>query len=321
MRMQSTGFSCPSRSISVCSGSARWLWPAAVMTAFLMRKEAPGGKCETCPEDNCSPARTLLPWPLNTTPAAGTPRQRRHQHGLPLPPVFPGVGQPASIVGRSPWTAADAPVGLFAPCQMLKSLFHLRDEGIPRRPGAAPQLRPVSRSGAPSPDPPALPAARARTPLPSPPAPPPVCHRIVRMNRLDLVREHWGDAQRQPDPHRNADQRQPRGLFHNHPHHVPGRRARACQELLQNRNVAETPVTPKSTWHRSLISSYDGRANKVWAILSGIGGSGGTHDESREAWPANTHLGFTGLLGWACGPRNSMKNGCHPKTTVYGKGN
>src|ERR1039457_3673208 len=107
----------------------------------------------------------------------------------------------------------------------------------------------------------------------------------------------------------------------NHPHHVPGRRARACQELLQNRNVAETPVTPKSTWHRSLISSYDGRANKVWAILSGIGGSGGTHDESREAWPANTHLGFTGLLGWACGPRNSMKNGCHPKTTVYGKGN
>src|ERR1017187_9816154 len=42
MRMQSTGFSCPSRSISVCSGSARWLWPAAVMTAFLMRKEAPG---------------------------------------------------------------------------------------------------------------------------------------------------------------------------------------------------------------------------------------------------------------------------------------
>src|ERR1035437_1581927 len=40
--MQSTGFSCPSRSIRVCSGSARWLWPAAVMTAFLMRKEAPG---------------------------------------------------------------------------------------------------------------------------------------------------------------------------------------------------------------------------------------------------------------------------------------
>src|ERR1039458_4321568 len=91
--------------------------------------------------------------------------------------------------------------------------------------------------------------------------------------------------------------------------------------LTRNRNVAETPVTPKSTWHRSLISSYDGRANKVWAILSGIGGNGGTHDESREAWPANTHLGFTGLLGWACAPRNSMKNGCHPKTTVYGKGN
>src|ERR1035437_517820 len=40
--MHSTGFSCPSRSIRVCRGSARWFWPAAVMTAFLMRKEAPG---------------------------------------------------------------------------------------------------------------------------------------------------------------------------------------------------------------------------------------------------------------------------------------
>jgi hypothetical protein len=28
------------------------------------------------------------------------------------------------LVGRTPWSAADAPVGLLAPCDMLMPLFH-----------------------------------------------------------------------------------------------------------------------------------------------------------------------------------------------------
>jgi hypothetical protein len=42
------------------------------------------------------------------------------------------------MVGRSPWTAADAPVGLLAPCKLLIPLFRLRDEGVPRGPGGPP---------------------------------------------------------------------------------------------------------------------------------------------------------------------------------------
>ena len=38
------------------------------------------------------------------------------------------------MVGR----AADAPVGLLAPCEMLMSLFRQRDEGVPRGPGGPP---------------------------------------------------------------------------------------------------------------------------------------------------------------------------------------
>src|ERR1019366_9294877 len=45
---------------------------------------------------------------------------------------------PALIVGQSPWTAADAPVGLLALCRMLISLLRPRDEGVPRRPGGLP---------------------------------------------------------------------------------------------------------------------------------------------------------------------------------------
>ena len=41
-------------------------------------------------------------------------------------------------MGRSPRTAADAPVGLLAPYKMLISLFRLRDEGVPRGPGGPP---------------------------------------------------------------------------------------------------------------------------------------------------------------------------------------
>ena len=42
------------------------------------------------------------------------------------------------MVGRTPWSAADAPVGLLAPCTMLTPLFLLRDEGVPRGPGGPP---------------------------------------------------------------------------------------------------------------------------------------------------------------------------------------
>jgi hypothetical protein len=38
-------------------------------------------------------------------------------------------------VGRTPWSAADAPVGLLAPCKMLMSLFRQREAGVPRGPG------------------------------------------------------------------------------------------------------------------------------------------------------------------------------------------
>jgi hypothetical protein len=35
------------------------------------------------------------------------------------------------MVGRTPGSAADAPVGLLAPCKMLISLYRLRDEDSP----------------------------------------------------------------------------------------------------------------------------------------------------------------------------------------------
>ena len=40
-------------------------------------------------------------------------------------------------VGRTPWSKADAPVGLLAPCKMLTPLCRQRD-GVPRGPGGAP---------------------------------------------------------------------------------------------------------------------------------------------------------------------------------------
>ncbi len=44
-----------------------------------------------------------------------------------MPHSHPSSVQPAFMVGRTPWSAADAPVGLLAPCKMLLSLFRLRD--------------------------------------------------------------------------------------------------------------------------------------------------------------------------------------------------
>jgi hypothetical protein len=42
------------------------------------------------------------------------------------------------MVGRTPWSAADALVGLLAPCKVLIPLFRMRDEGVPRGPGGPP---------------------------------------------------------------------------------------------------------------------------------------------------------------------------------------
>src|ERR1035441_9817236 len=45
---------------------------------------------------------------------------------------------PRGMVGRTPWSAADAPVGPLALCMMLISLARQRDEGVPRGPGGPP---------------------------------------------------------------------------------------------------------------------------------------------------------------------------------------
>src|SRR5450631_4397391 len=42
------------------------------------------------------------------------------------------------MVGRTPWSAADAPVGLPAPSWIPIALFRLRDAGVPRGPGGPP---------------------------------------------------------------------------------------------------------------------------------------------------------------------------------------
>src|ERR1035441_6904292 len=42
------------------------------------------------------------------------------------------------MVGRTPRSAADAPVGLPAPCRMPIPLVRRRDEGVPRGPGGPP---------------------------------------------------------------------------------------------------------------------------------------------------------------------------------------
>jgi hypothetical protein len=51
-----------------------------------------------------------------------------------MPLVFPGTAQSALIVGRTPRSAADAPVGLLALCMMRTALFQLRVQGDPRGP-------------------------------------------------------------------------------------------------------------------------------------------------------------------------------------------
>jgi hypothetical protein len=53
------------------------------------------------------------------------------------------------MVGRTPWSAADAPVGLLAPCKMLTPSFRLRDEGVHPQRGPQDQgLRPTNPGAA-----------------------------------------------------------------------------------------------------------------------------------------------------------------------------
>ena len=40
------------------------------------------------------------------------------------------IASPAGLVGRTPWSAADAPVGLLARCEMLMSAGSLELSGI-----------------------------------------------------------------------------------------------------------------------------------------------------------------------------------------------
>src|ERR1035441_1786299 len=69
------------------------------------------------------------------------------QDTIPMPLSFPTTEHLQESWGRPPWSAADAPVGLLAFCMMLISLFRLRDEGVPRRPGGLPHnLRRTSPS-------------------------------------------------------------------------------------------------------------------------------------------------------------------------------
>src|ERR1039457_4717255 len=64
------------------------------------------------------------------------------QVGNPMPLVFPGIAPSALVVGRTPRSAADAPVGLRALGMMLTQLFQPRDEGVlaqrAPRPGGPP---------------------------------------------------------------------------------------------------------------------------------------------------------------------------------------
>src|ERR1035438_3691123 len=61
---------------------------------------------------------------------------------LRLMGASPRNGKSARVAGRTPWSAADAPVGLLAPCKVPTSSFRMRDEGVlaqrAPRPGGPP---------------------------------------------------------------------------------------------------------------------------------------------------------------------------------------
>ena len=65
-----------------------------------------------------------------------------------MPHTFPATDSLTCLVGRTPWFAADAPVGLLTPCKVLISLFRQRDGGVPRGPGGPPHhFRRIGSSG------------------------------------------------------------------------------------------------------------------------------------------------------------------------------
>src|ERR1017187_6509446 len=67
----------------------------------------------------CAQGRTGLP----ACPGQSVPK---------TPGKLSTIARTEGLVGRTPRSAADAPVGLLAPCKMLIWLFRLRDDGVPR---------------------------------------------------------------------------------------------------------------------------------------------------------------------------------------------
>src|ERR1035438_4674575 len=55
-----------------------------------------------------------------------------------MPHTFPATDSVTCLVGRTPWSAADAPGGWLTPCKVPISLFRQRDGGVPRGPGGPP---------------------------------------------------------------------------------------------------------------------------------------------------------------------------------------
>jgi hypothetical protein len=78
----------------------------------------------------------VTPW--DRPPGRSGPAKAGCGQDCLMPHSFRNHHAPAWIVGQSPWTAADAPVGPLAFCRMAVSLFRPRDEGVPRRPGGLP---------------------------------------------------------------------------------------------------------------------------------------------------------------------------------------
>jgi hypothetical protein len=56
-----------------------------------------------------------------------------------MPLSFPETANSAYLVGRTPWSAADAPVGLLG-LNGKDMLLRLRDAGVPRGPGVRPKI-------------------------------------------------------------------------------------------------------------------------------------------------------------------------------------
>src|ERR1019366_6797042 len=112
-------------------GSQSWLMPHTFPVGDVLHLLWGG---QFCPQPAFS--RHLLGSVLSHAPRE--PPERRLQARLPQCHILFPVTTPVLMVGRTPGSAADAPVGLLARCKMPISLYRLRDEGVPRGPGGPP---------------------------------------------------------------------------------------------------------------------------------------------------------------------------------------